>query len=225
MMGCRSSPMASEGPQGYLTSGADPAFDDLSETADDDEDWVFDGAIGENSVQRVDVKRRIHDLQDECCINNRTVLINVINEIELVKEFLSSSGAITGFIITSEVPNITVLKVAQSFAELERSGAGIAGMETFDTITVRRHEELMNLIGLRYAGEIHVWKETSRDNAKCTINDMRVAKAESVKIFVKQNFILTRFEEYVRAFEDNDQRNCVAEILIRRRHGEKPGAA
>lgn len=57
--------MSSEGAQGNSISGADPIIRNFLEALDYDENWKFDRAIDEESAQRVYVKHRIHDLQDE----------------------------------------------------------------------------------------------------------------------------------------------------------------
>lgn len=58
----------------------------------------------------------------------------------------------------------------------------IAEFEFVETITVRRYEELIDEVEQRHAGEVSIWKETSQENGNSLIKDMRVAKADIVKI-------------------------------------------
>lgn len=64
--GYRSSPVASEEAHGNLRQGADPNFDALVETVDDDENCDFDGVVDWKSAQCDCVKRRLQESQSEC---------------------------------------------------------------------------------------------------------------------------------------------------------------
>lgn len=66
----------------------------------------------------------------------------------------------------------------------------IAELQSTETIIVRRHEELLEEVKTRHAKEAGVWKETSAENAKNLINDVRIAKVDSIKMSVKRNLIL-----------------------------------
>lgn len=60
--GKRINPVTSKRIRDNMTPGADTNFNATPETADDDEDWNLNGAIGEESTQRSGVKRRPHGL-------------------------------------------------------------------------------------------------------------------------------------------------------------------
>lgn len=53
----------------------------------------------------------------------------------------------------------------------------------------------------RHAAEVSVWKETSRGNADSIINNVKVAKADIVKMSVERNLIRALFGEHFRALQ------------------------
>lgn len=71
--------------------------------------------------------------------------------------------------------------------ELENCKAHIAELESVETVTVRRQEELMEKAKQRHAEEVNVWKETSLEDADSLVNDVKVPNANSVKMAVKWN--------------------------------------
>lgn len=80
----RNNPVASEGAQGNSTSSADKNIENLPKGVDDDEDWDFDCVICGEFAQRVSVKRKLQDLQDERRTRKRKVPTNVTEVVELV---------------------------------------------------------------------------------------------------------------------------------------------
>lgn len=74
----------------------------------------------------------------------------------------------------------------------------IAELETVETMTVRRHEKLME-VKQRHAEEVYVRNKTSRQNTDSLISDVKVLKARSEKKFVERNLIQARVERHFRA--------------------------
>lgn len=70
-------------PKFQLSSSSTP-----SEGVDDNDDWNFGAAIGGESVQCVNVNRKLLDLQDECYAQKGRVPANVTEAVELYKELL-----------------------------------------------------------------------------------------------------------------------------------------
>lgn len=85
--------------------------------------------------------------------------------------------------------------------ESRKANSRILKLESVEKVTVRRREELMDGIKRRHAEHFPVWKETSRDNLDSLINDVKVAKAGSVKMSVEPILIIARFKEHVRAVQ------------------------
>lgn len=63
--------------------------------------------------------------------------------------------------------------------------ACISEFEPYETMTVRRLEELIDDVEIRHAEEVSVQKETFSENADCLIIGMNTAKADSVQISVE----------------------------------------
>lgn len=83
LSGYLDSPVVLESIQSNLTPRADPVIDNLPEGVGDDNAWNFDGAICEEFAQRVGVKRKLLDLQNECRAKKRRVLTNVAEAVDL----------------------------------------------------------------------------------------------------------------------------------------------
>lgn len=63
----------------------------------------------------------------------------------------------------------------------------IVELGSVKTITVYWHEELLNEVKQRHAEEFRVWKETSAENADSLISNIKVVKADCVKMSVEIN--------------------------------------
>lgn len=68
--------------------------------------------------------------------------------------------------------------------ELEKTKTGLAELETVGIATVRLQEEHMDEGKQRHAEVINFWNETSCKNLDSLINDINVAKVDSVNISV-----------------------------------------
>lgn len=83
VMRYHNSPVASNGAQGKLTTGADSNIDRLPEAIDDIDNLEFEGPIEGESSQRVDEKRRLRDFLDERRVKKRMLSSNVTKAIQL----------------------------------------------------------------------------------------------------------------------------------------------
>lgn len=79
--------------------------------------------------------------------------------------------------------------------------AGIAELESVETSTVCRHEEILEKVIQRHAEEIAVWKGTSAENVESLINDVKVANSNSIKMPLERNLSLAGLEEHVCALQ------------------------
>lgn len=90
----RDGPIVLEGGQVSLTPSADSNIDDLLKHVDEGEHGGFGGPIDVEFGWRVDVKRKLVDLQGsviEFWIKKRRVPRNVAEAVELVQELLQSN--------------------------------------------------------------------------------------------------------------------------------------
>lgn len=116
--GYQSSPVTCKGTQENLTHDVDLNSDTLREAVDDDEHWDLDGSRGEESAQRVGVKRRLQDWQDKCQTKRWKALINITEADELAQKLLRSSDASTDTEPPLEAPSTTRVNVFKLSAEL-----------------------------------------------------------------------------------------------------------
>lgn len=79
--------MATKRAQKSLAPCTDPDFDNHSEGVDNDDDWDFDGDMGGEYAQRVDVKPKLQDWQNECWTKKEKVVTNVAKAVELARKF------------------------------------------------------------------------------------------------------------------------------------------
>lgn len=93
----------SKGGQENLTPGADPNVDTLLEGVGDNENWDFDGAIGEKSAQRIGTKRQLLSLQNECRTKRRRIPTNDAGVVGLAEDLLCSAD---GSVRTAPSSNI-----------------------------------------------------------------------------------------------------------------------
>lgn len=68
-------------------------------------------------------------------------------------------------------------------------------------MAVCRRDAFLEKIKQRHSGQIGVMKENSGKNADSVIDDVKVPKADSVKISIKRNTILVRFGKHVLALQ------------------------
>lgn len=101
--GCPNCPVVSKGGKGNPTPAVDPNVGYLLDGVDDNEDWDLNGARGGEPAQRVGVKRRLLDLQDECRTEKWRDSRSVAKAVELAKEFLRPSDVLVNTISASEV--------------------------------------------------------------------------------------------------------------------------
>lgn len=142
------------------------------------------------------MKRRFQNLQDERHTRDRKILLNVAAAAELAHELLHSSGASVNVLSLSDIPISIVGSAAEVSTKMARCMACTAELESVETITLRRQEEL-----LEEPEEANIRNETSRENADSPTHNVKVTNADSVKMSVKQNSILTLFEEHLRALQ------------------------
>lgn len=70
-----------------------------------------------------------------------------------------------------------------------------------EAINVRQYGKFLKEFKIRRTEEVGVWKKTSAETADSFINDVKVAKADSVKMAVESNLILACFDEHVRTLQ------------------------
>lgn len=145
------------------------------------------------------MRRRLLDSQDDRRTKQRRVQTSVDEAVKLDQALLRSADVSVNNVPLSEGTVTTGGEFTEFAAELDKAKARIVKLEPVKTITVRRHEEVLDEVKKRYAEEICVWKETSAENSDYLINDVKVAKVGSVKMSVERNSIFTRFEEHVLA--------------------------
>lgn len=100
-----------------------------------------------------------------------------------------------------EIPVTTDEDATTLSADLDKAKALIADFESTETITVCWHEAFLEEVKKRHAEKVKVCKETYAENADSLINDVRGAKADSVKMSIERNLNLARFEGHVRAVQ------------------------
>lgn len=54
---------------------------------------------------------------------------------------------------------------------------------------------------MRHAEEVSVWKETPAENVNSLINNVKIAKVDSVKLFIKKKLTASLLEEHVRSLQ------------------------
>lgn len=145
------------------------------------------------------MKRKLINLQDKYRTKKRRAPTNVAEVVELAQVLRQSADAPVNFVPSSEVPAISGGETTPLVAAMNNAKARIAELKSTETMTVRPHEELLEEVKYRLAKEVGVWKETSVKDSNSLINDVRLAKADRVKISVNRNWILSRWEEHVRA--------------------------
>lgn len=87
---------------------------------------------------------------------------------------------------------------------MDKAKARIAELESTETVTSRRYDYRFEEVEKSYAEEMGALKEISARNTDGLINNVKVAKTESIKSSVERNFTLTRFEKHI----------CVLQALI-----------
>lgn len=85
--------------------------------------------------------------------------------------------------------------------ELEKAKKRIVKLDSVKTISFCQHKELMDDFKQRRAEKISVWKETFQENVDDSIIDVKVSKADSVKLSVEENLIVVRLKEHLRVLE------------------------
>lgn len=110
---------------------------------------------------------------------------------------LRSADVLVNYVPLSEVTITTGFEFNELAAELDKDKARIVERDSTETITIRRHEELLNEIKQCQAEEIGVWKETSAGNADNLISNAVAAKEVCLEMSVERNLIWSRFEEHV----------------------------
>lgn len=68
-----------------------------------------------------------------------------------------------------------------------------------ETMAIRRHKVHMKVAKQRHVQKVSVRKETFRVNADSLVTDVKIARADSVKMAIDRNLIQSRFESHVRA--------------------------
>lgn len=121
--------------------------------------------------------------------------------VELVQELICSSTVPVGAAPSSEAPADIgkEKKLAKVLADFEKHQARLADLESVEMMTIRRHQNLLNELKQPHAKKVTVWLENSRDSADSLNNDVRVAKAEAIKMSVDRNLILARYKRHLQA--------------------------
>lgn len=89
---------------------------------------------------------------------------------------------------SSDLPSSPEEDSTELVGDLDEAEARIAKPESVGTVTGRRHEESLHEIKKCHAEEIGVWKGTYAENADSLVNDVKIAKADSVMMSVKAEF-------------------------------------
>lgn len=84
-----------------------------------------------------------------------------------------------------------------------------------ETTTVRRHEELLGEVTECHAEKVSVWKETSAENVNSLNYSVKIAKVDSIKMFVERNMILARSDKHVRALQTLVNPNVKRKVTLK----------
>lgn len=134
------------------------------------------------------------DLLDKCQTETRKDPANVAKSVEIAQELVRSVNAPIKNVLSSEVPVTARRHTAGFTTEVCKDEARIAELEYVEIMTVPRHKEFLDEVRLRHFKEVSVWKN-SAENTDSLINDVKVVKADCVKMSMERNL---RFEEHVR---------------------------
>lgn len=135
-------------------------------------------------------------MQDEYRIKKQKVPTNVIKAVEFAQESLRSADIPASTVPSQEVRVTAGGDSTGLVAELDRAQQRIVEIESSETLTVRRHEELLEKMKQHHAEEVNVWGETSAEIAESLINNGKVAKGDSIKMSVKKSLIIAGLERY-----------------------------
>lgn len=138
-----------------MRPGADPNVDNLLEGVDDEDDRDLDGAIDGESVQRVDVKRKFLDMQDECRVKEQRASANVAEVVDLAQELLQSGIGVND-VSSWDVLIATDGDVTTLAAYLDKAKVRILDLESMETIAVRWIKEVLEEVQERQAEEFGV---------------------------------------------------------------------
>lgn len=131
----------------------------------------------------------------------RRVPANFSQGLAFAQKLLRSADISVHTAPSSKVLATTGLDTAELSTELDETTAHIAELESVETTTVLRQREPMDEIKQRHAQEVGVRKKTSAENVDSLINNVKVAKVDSVEMFVDRGLNLTCFEKHVQVVQ------------------------
>lgn len=144
----------------------------------------------------------------------RGVTTNFAEEGEVTEELLRSDDFSVNPVPSSKVPVTIEASATELAAVLNNDISRIAELGTIQNITVRRHKGLLDDAKQHHAELVSVWKEPSAEDANTSINDVEVAKADTVQRFVERNFILARFEKHGRFLQTLFKANVEWKVTV-----------
>lgn len=109
---------------------------------------------------------------------------------------MRSSNVLVDIALLLAVPANTEEDTGGLSAESEKDKKRIAEFAFVKTMTLRRHEELMDDVKKRPSEEVSVWWETSRENTDGLITDMKSAIAHTVRMSMERDLALVRCKEH-----------------------------
>lgn len=91
---------------------------------------------------------------------------------------LRSANVSVNTVPSSTAPVNTEGNTTKFVAELDEAKSCIAELESVQTVSVRRHEGLLNDVKQRQAEEIGIWRKIFAQYAERLLNDIKVSKAD-----------------------------------------------
>lgn len=113
----------------------DLSIDNPPDGVDDDDNWDFNCAIGEESAQHAGMKWKLLDLQDECLTKKRIFLTNVAEAVESAQKTLRSADAPVYTVPSLEIPVTAAGDTTKLAAELDKAKVRIAQLESVEITT------------------------------------------------------------------------------------------
>lgn len=126
---------------------------------------------------------------------------DVVEAFELAHKLLRLADVPVSTLSSTEVPVTTEGDTTELVAGLDKAKVRFAELKSVASLNIRRYEELLDEAKQRQAGDVSVWKKTSVENADFQNNNVKVARADSVRMSVDMNLISACFEEHVRALQ------------------------
>lgn len=108
------------------------------------------------SILRVCMNWKLQSFRDIFRIKKRKLLTKVAQTVEQALELLRPADVSVDTILSSEVPVTAGEDITGTAAELDKAKLRIAESESAETMTVRRHEALLDEVKQRHAEKVSV---------------------------------------------------------------------